>query len=390
MDLSFITRERPTVIRHSPAPTRIVHVLLSLDPGGLERVVLDLVRQAPSLGQNVAVVCLERPGRLAPDAEECGASVYCVHKPPGLRPGLVPSLTRLLRELRPHVVHTHQIGVLLYAGPAARLAGVPAVVHTEHGKHYARRRTRWLGRLAALTADRFFCVSSDIAAEVAARCVVPKRKLCVVANGIDTWRFASSSDRAALRQSWNIPASALVIGTVGRLAEVKRQDVLLAAFARVRKQRPDAHLLLVGDGPLRDLLRQLAERLDVARFVHFAGYQPHPEQFLQGMDVFALTSRSEGMPLAVLEAWAAGVPVVASRVGGLPEMVNDQIGVLFPPGDEAALARALESLLTNPVRARHLAEAAQAHVRAEYDVGGMVETYQRHYRELLGSVGVAP
>jgi glycosyltransferase involved in cell wall biosynthesis len=220
--------------------------------------------------------------------------------------------------------------------------------------------------------------------------VVPGRKLSVVANGIDTSRFVGAGSRTALRERWGIPASAPVIGTVGRLAEIKRQDLLIAAFARLRKQRPDAHLFLVGDGPLRDVLEQQAAHLGVADSVHFAGYQPHPERFLQGMDMFALTSRSEGMPLAVLEAWAAGVPVVASCVGGLPEMVSDQRGILFPPGDEVALVAALEALLADPVRARRLAEAGRTHVRAQFDVRVMAETYQRNYVQLLEPAGAAP
>jgi glycosyltransferase involved in cell wall biosynthesis len=364
-------------------------VVLSLDCGGLERVVLDLVKEGRSRDQQVAVACVERPGALAPQVEALGAPVVCVHKGAGLRPGAAGRLRAVLRELRTEVVHTHQIGALFYAGPAARGAGVPAVVHTEHGKHYGGSwRRRWLGWLAARFAARFFCVSHDIARGVIERRIVPPRKVTVVPNGIDVRRFREPVDAAALRRSLRIPAAAPVIGTVGRLSEVKQQDVLLRAFARVRLRVPEAHLLLVGDGPLKDSLSELAVRLGLGDRVHFAGYQARPQAYLRLMDLFALTSRSEGMPLVVLEAWAAGLPVVASRVGGLPEMIDEgRTGVLFAPGDEGALADVLSGLLEDAGRARRMGEEGRVRVESRYTTARMFEEYQHHYSALLPRAG---
>jgi glycosyltransferase involved in cell wall biosynthesis len=313
--------------------------------------------------------------------------VYCVGKRPGLRLGAVRPLHSLFRELRPDVVHTHQVGALFYAGPAARFARVPLIVHTEHGKHYAaRRRTRWLGWLAGRCAARFFCVSQDIAAEVRDCRIVAARKVCVVPNGIDTARFGPGNGAAAVRQSLAIPADAPVVGTVGRLSEVKRQDLLLRAFARVRSHVPAARLLLVGDGPLLADLRALASGLGLDGVVHFAGYQAEPQSFLAAMDLFALTSRSEGMPLVVLEAWAAGLPVVASAVGGLPALIDSgRTGLLFPSGDETALADALLRLLTDEPARRLLGDEGRREATSRYDIRHMAGNYERHYRELLGN-----
>ncbi len=365
---------------------RVTHVVLSMELGGLESIVLDLVREGRRAGQSVAVVCLERPGVLAEQVEAQGGRLACIHKPPGIRLEVFGRLGRLFRELRPDVVHTHQIGALFYAGPAARRAGVPVVVHTEHGKHYDhRRRTRWLGRLAARGAARFFCVSADIAAAVGAHRIAPPGKIRVVPNGIDTTRFQEENEAGAVRQSLGIPANAPVIGTVGRLSEVKRQDLLIRAFQQVRARLADAHLLLVGDGPWLGRLRELVAGLGLADSVHFAGYQAQPAPYLQAMDLFALTSQSEGMPLAVLEAWAAGLPVVATRVGGLPELVDDgRTGILVAFGDDAALARALGDLLADPATARRLGAAGRDRVEARYSLRRMADEYQRHYNELLG------
>lgn len=367
-----------------PDPIRVVHTVLSLDVGGLERMVLDLVREGTRLGQQVSVACLERRGTLAPAVEAMGARVVCVDKPAGLRPGAIGRLAMAFRELRPDVVHTHQVGALAYAGPAALAVGGP-VVHTEHGKHYASRaRTRLLGRLAGRFVARFLCVSSDIAAEAEACRIVPRRKIGVVANGVDTARFATRSGRESTRAELGIAPEAIVVGTVGRLNEVKRQDRLIRAFARVHATSPTARLLLVGDGVLMADLRRLAADLNIESGVHFAGYQTEPERFLGAMDLFALTSRSEGMPLAILEAWAAGVPVVASRVGGIPEMIADgQTGLLFDPEDENALVASIHRLIADGGLRDAIVAAGRALVVEKYDVRVMAANYERHYRELL-------
>jgi sugar transferase (PEP-CTERM/EpsH1 system associated) len=370
-------------------PLVVLHVVFSLDLGGLERVVVDLVREGEGLGQRVAVVCLQQPGRLAPQVEALGARVACLGKPSGLHLRTMGRMGTLLRTLRPDIVHTHQIGALFYAGPAGRLSGARAVVHTEHGKHYPGRfRTRLLARLAGRWAERFFCVSQDIATAAVALGIVPSRKVRVVPNGIDTTRFGQGGDRTAVRRWLGLPPEAIVIGTVGRLDEIKRQDLLIRAFGVVRVRFPEVHLLLVGDGPRRDELRGLAEGLGLIDCVHFAGYQAEPERFLQAMDLFALTSRSEGMPLSILEAWAAGLPVVASRVGGLPELIaQGRTGLLFAPDDETELARALAELIGDPGRAQQIGARGRDRARSQFDVSVMAGRYDGHYRELLANRG---
>lgn len=352
--------------------------------------VLDLVREARGLGQRADVVCLDRPGVLATRVEEMGGRVACIGRQPGERLRTIGRIKKVLRELRPDVVHSHQIGALLYGGPAARSAGVRLTVHTEHGKHYASGvKTRMVGRLAGRFAERFFCVSADIAEGVMSARIVPRRKVEVVPNGIDTARFGEVGGRGPLRLALGIPPEAPVVGTVGRLSEIKRQDLLILAFSRVRAMVPEAHLLLVGDGPLLEDLRALAASLGQDGHVHFTGYQPQPERYFPVMDVFALTSRSEGMPLSVLEAWAAGVPVVATRVGGLPEMIEEgRTGLLIGPDDEAGLAGVLRDLMGDPGLARLLGEAGRQQVRSRFDSRVMAGDYARHYNALLSRDGV--
>ncbi len=375
---------------------RVTHTVLSLDTGGLERIVVDLVREGRRLGQEVSVVCLERAGTLAPQAEALGARVVTVGKAPGLRLSVRRPLCEALADLRPNVLHTHQVGALFYAGPVARRLGIPVVVHTEHinnirkcGSSFTlRQRMSWLWWWSARYARRFFCVSDDIAAEMDGRRIVPRDKLRVILNGINTEPFQEPVDRTAVRRSLNIPPDSAVVGTVGRLNEVKRQDLLIRGFARLVPERKDAHLLLVGDGPMREELGELARSLGIDRAVHFAGYQSRPEQFLGAMDVFALTSRMEGLPLAVLEAWAAGLPVVCSAVGGVPDLIAPgRNGLLFPSGDEKALVEHLRDLLNSPDRARAFGAVGRREVLTRYDLRRMAADYEGHYRELLGRQG---
>ncbi|WP_422925475.1 glycosyltransferase [Singulisphaera sp. PoT] len=371
---------------------KVTHVVLSLECGGLERIVLDLARTGPKLGQEVSVICMERRGKLADQVEEAGATVLCLDKPPGRDPEMVGKVREALRQLKPNVVHTHQIGPLLYAGPAAQAENVPLVVHTEHinqlAKHRSlsrRLRLRILWWLAGRRSARFFCVSDDIAAAVHTHGFLPKRKIHVVLNGIDTAQFRRKSREAnPVRSELGIPPGAPLLGTVGRLNEVKCQDLLVRSFQRILKDVPEAHLLLVGDGPMWAELHELADRLEISDRVHFAGYQAEPERFLKAMDVFVLPSRAEGLPLAILEAWAVGLPVIATRVGGIPRLLDEgRDGILIDPNDEQALTSSLLAVLSDPEHARKLGEAGRRRAEADFDTCRMATDYQTHYLQLL-------
>jgi glycosyltransferase involved in cell wall biosynthesis len=373
-----------------PGPLAVTHAVLSLDCGGLERVVIDLIREGRRRHQRVDVVCVERPGALAPEAERSGARVLCLNKAPGLSRQAAAAAVAALRQLRPDVLHTHQVGALLYAGRAARRAGVPVVVHTEHGNHvkaksWSRRvRQRALWAVAARRARKFFCVSAEIGREVTRYGAVARRKVQVVANGINLDALSDGSRNGGVRARLGIPANAPVVGTVGRLTEVKRQDLLVRAFADLRVRLTESRLLLVGDGPARGELEVLVASLGLAGVVHFAGYQARPEEFLGAMDVFALTSRSEGMPLSVLEAWAAGRPVVTSAVGGLPTLIDDgRTGLLVSFGEERALVGALERVLTDRGYGAELGRAGRERVRVEFSLERMAADYEGQYRRLL-------
>jgi len=373
-------------------PMHVVHAVLSLNVGGLERIVLDLIRETRRRGGRVSVVCFEHSGSLASEAGSLGATVVQLGLPPGRGRRVEASTVHALAELNPDVIHTHQSKALWQVGPAARAAGIP-LIHTEHNDKVGKAvgwwrkvRTRVLTRLAAQYASKFCCVSADVARSVGRWGTVPASKIETVLNGIDVDRYADASSRAEVRASLGIPQDARVVGTVGRLNEVKRQDLLLRAVAALGPGYEDVRVLLVGDGPERANLERLAADSGLGERTVFAGYQSSPERFLPAMDVFALTSRMEGLPLALLEAWAAGLPVVATTVGGVPEVVADgETGLLVPSGDEAAVTAALRRLLSDRGAADRLAAAGRTAVRERFSLERMASEYEARYRALMAS-----
>jgi glycosyltransferase involved in cell wall biosynthesis len=376
------------------APLHIAHGVLSLDVGGLERLVVSLIGAAARRGHHVSVVCIERPGKLAAEAEAAGARVVSLDKPAGRLPEYVERAAEILAALKPDVVHTHQIGAAWYLGPAAKRQGRP-VIHTEHGNHFVlapdwrqRLKLRLLARAAARSIDRFCCVSEEIARAATRWRTVPQAKVEVIANGIPATLPEGLPQPQAVRESLGIPAAAPVIGTVGRLSEVKQQDMLIRAARRLSDRWPELRVVIVGDGPERARLETVTREAGMSDRVLFLGYQSCPEQFLNILDVFALTSRTEGFPVSLLEAWRAARPVVATAVGGIPAVVAEgESGLLVPAGDEAAVASAIGRVLESPDFAARLGRAGQETLIKRYSLERMAAEYERRYRELRSHAG---
>jgi glycosyltransferase involved in cell wall biosynthesis len=309
---------------------------------------------------------------VADELESLGWPVHALHAPDGLRPGLVLRLARLFRSWRADVVHAHNTKPLTYCGPAARLAGVPAVIYTRHGqRHESTRRQDLLFRAAARTADRLVCVSHD-SASLCGKDGLPATKVSTVWNGIDTSRFAYSGP---------CPGGPAVM--VGRLSPEKDVQTLVRAAAIVRAARPDFRLHVAGDGPCMADLRGLATSLGVDDAATFLGEVRDVPALLAGASLFVLSSLTEGISLTLLEAMARGLPVVATRVGGNGEVVADgETGLLVPPRSPNDLADAILRLHDEPQAARAMGLAGRARVERHFDVRNMVGRYESIYREL--------
>jgi glycosyltransferase involved in cell wall biosynthesis len=363
---------------------RIVQLVESLELGGLERMALDLARALKAEGHQVSIWCLFHRGFLAAEAEASGIRVDAFGKPPGFSGRTLLKLALRLRRERPDILQTHNLGTHVYGAPAAALAGVGATVSTRHGfissegKPYRENRFR-----ATLPfTDAVVAVSGHTLAGLHAAGSAPAGKSLVIYNGIRVKPFA---DRPAH------PGAArprLRFGTVGRLVPAKGHAVLIEAFAQIAREFPDAQVLVAGDGPLRPDLEQQIERLGLGDRVSLAGAQTDVPAFLSTLDVFVFPSLNEGLPLAVLEALASGLPVVATRVGGVPEVApEDEVAWYAAPGDAASLATAMKTAAEAPDLPARSA-AARARAESLYALETMRRGYVDLYQRLLA--GQAP
>jgi glycosyltransferase involved in cell wall biosynthesis len=353
-----------------PRRRRIAHITLGLDTGGQEKLLVEFARLADRARSDLTFVSLTTRGRLAAEIEACGWPVIALDEPPGFRPGLVLRLAHLLRRLRIDVVHTHDHKPLIYGAPAARLAGVKRIVHTRHFAQLAQftRRQALVAGLAARLVDVYACVSHD-SSHIAAAEGVDSSKLRTVWNGIDLTRFAGSGPLAGG------PALA-----VARLSAEKDIATLLRAATIAIEQQADFRLDIAGDGPARDSLFRLARDLNLGASVRFLGEVREIPNLLAEARLFVLSSLTEGISLTLLEAMSCALPVVATRVGGNPEVVLDcGTGILVPPGDPAALAQAMLLVHNDGSGGRTMGQAGRRRVERHFDVRRMVAAYEALY-----------
>jgi glycosyltransferase involved in cell wall biosynthesis len=294
-------------------------------------------------------------------------------------------LYSLLRRERVDVVHSHKFGSNAWAVVIGTLARVPAVVAHEHSWSYQGRPLRRLldRRLIAAGSDAFLAVSAEDRRRMIEVEHIDPEEVTLLPNGIDP---LPPADGARVRAEAGIPANAPAIGTVAVLREEKQLHLLIEAVADLVGEHPELRLLIAGAGPQHDALQALAERLGVARNVLLLGPRGDVPDILAAVDVAVVCSRFEGSPLSVLEYMDAGLPVVASRVGGLPDLVEDRVnGLLAEPGDPHSLAAAIGELLADPELRRTLGERGRERRRAEFDFERMLRRLEGMYEELAGA-----
>lgn len=365
---------------------RVLHVLHGLNRAGAEQLVFNLAMEGRR-SMATAVACLDEEGPLASDLRREGMPVYWTRRREGLDLRQIFRIAAIIRAFDPHVVHCHQYTPFFYGRLAAGWARRGRVLFTEHGRHVpdiVSVRRRLINRFLVRGTDRITGVC-----EFSRRCLVereglPADRIETIYNGVDVARF-EGRDRQACRRMLDLPGEQPIAIHVGTLRPVKDHATSLRAFARVRQACPDAVLLLVGDGPERAACERLAVDLGIGQAVRFLGQRSDIPELLGAADVLVMTSVSEAHSVSLLEAMAAGLPVVATRVGGNPETVLDgQTGFLADSGDVDGIAAAIVRLLRDDELRRRMGHAGRDRVRAYFTQSAMHERYMAIYRELAG------
>lgn len=363
---------------------RILHVIQNLNYGGMERLLADLVLRADPTAFESHVLVLQYLGRFSRELE--GHATLHVSPPLPKWSLLFPrSLARQLRAIAPDVVHTHS-GVWFKTARAARAAGLPRVIHTEHGRSAPDPLShRLLDGFASRDTDVVVAVSEVLARQLEETVVRGRAPIQVIPNGVDTERYHPMRDTGRIRTELGIPAETPIIGSIGRLEEIKGYDVMISAFAEFQAiadhSGPAPHLVIAGDGAERGRLQAIAERLGVGGWVHLLGWRDDPLDLLSAFSCFTMSSRSEGTSVSLLEAMSAGLCPVVTRVGGNAAVLGPELAHrLVPSQDPAALAAAWRVALGDTALRSSDGAIARARVERSFGLRAMVGAYEAVYR----------
>lgn len=365
---------------------RILYVIPTLRHGGTEGHLLKLCRGLVGRGWQVQVVCWFAPGRLAADFESAGVPVLPLQARALWDPRSTARFFRLVGRLQPRAVHAYMFGLDAFALLPARLAGCRILLSSRRElAAWMRWHHLFLQRIAnRLTSTVVAC--SHMACQYAVgREGLDACKTRVIYNGVDSPTGPLPELRERARGLLGTAEGTPVVGIVANLSPIKAHDVFLQAAALVRETFPSARFIVVGDGRERGRLERLADELGLGSSCRFLGYRADVSELVPGFDIGVLCSHSEGLPNAVLEYMAARVPVVATAVGGIPEVVDPEVGVLVPPGDVKALAKAILSLLDGPQHAAALGAAGRCRVAERFTTDHMVESHVELYQSLIGA-----
>ena len=375
----------------------IAHVIYRLDVGGLENGLVNLINRIPANRFRHAIICLSDFTAFRQRLEREDVPIFALNKPPGNSPVLHFKLWRLLMQLRPDVVHTRNFGALEAMLPAA-LAGVPVRIHSEHGHDIgdldgSNRKYQWVRRALRPFVHQYIALSKDLERYLHEKIRVPAARVAQLYNGVDTELFhPARNGREPLPCAGFAGHDQFVIGTVGRMQAIKDPVNLARAFARLLQEVPDGarrlRLVMVGDGPLKERVQSVLKEAGASEVAWLPGERDDVPRIMRGLDLFVLPSLSEGISNTVLEAMASGLPMVATRVGGNPELIGTgETGTLVPRGDAESMARAIRSYMESPDLCRRHGSEARRAVERRFGMDTMANAYMAVYDKLLASTG---
>lgn len=371
----------------------VLHVFYRFDVGGLENGIVNLINHMPADAYRHAILALTEVTDYRQRIRRDDVQFISLRKPPGHLFKLFPRLVRIFRELRPAIVHSRNLAALEVTVPAW-LARVPVRIQSEHGRDVgdldgANKIYQWVRRAYNPFVSHWIALSRDLEGYLTGRVGIPARKVAQVYNGVDAERFrpAVAPEPTLADCPFSRPEHWLV-GTVGRMQTVKDQTLLAKAFVRALELAPALkarlRLVMVGDGPLRAEVQALLDAAGVADLAWLPGERHDIPEVLRGLDCFVLPSLAEGISNTILEAMASGLPVIATNVGGNPELVTDgETGTLVPASDPGAMAQAIVAYAQNPDHARAAGRQGRAEVERRFSLDAMVGAYRNVYDRLL-------
>jgi glycosyltransferase involved in cell wall biosynthesis len=366
---------------------KIAHLVHDLSVGGAELLAANIARNLRHCFDFV-FLCTDREGSLAAQLRAEGFPVHVLNRRPGIDWRCLLRLRRTLNELRFDLLHSHQYTQFFVAAIARRQLRPTPILFTEHGRHFpdvVSGKRRFGNRLLLRKYDRVVGVGEAVREALQTQEGLPSRRIEVVYNGVPANVEGTSGERRTIRRELRLTDENVIVMQVGRLDLLKDHDTALRAFALMHAADARARLILVGDGPERSHLESTVRELNLNGVVQFLGTRHDVARLLHTADISFLTSVSEGIPLTLLEAMAAGVPVVATRVGGVGEIVVDELtGMLSPARDQHSLARHLLRLAADPILRSRLGQAGLQRVRERFSLNAMISEYERLYREMSG------
>lgn len=371
----------------------IAHAIYRLDVGGLENGLVNLINRIPAQRFRHAIICLTDYSEFRQRLTRSDVPVFALNKPPGNSPATQFRLWRLLKRLRPDIVHTRNMGALEAALPAA-LAGVPVRIHGEHGRDVddldgTNVRRQIVRRLYKPFVHQYIALSQDLASYLQDKIGVPPSRVAQIYNGVDATLFHPAGERRdAVPHPDFCGPEHFVIGTVGRMQGVKDPLTLAKAFVRLMQTMPDAaqrlRLVMIGEGPLRERARKLLAEGGVDEFAWLPGERNDVARIMRSFDLFVLPSLAEGISNTILEAMATGLPVLATAVGGNPELIQAGVtGTLVPRDDPESMARAMRTYAENDEVCRRQGMEARRAIESRFGMEAMVNAYMTIYDKLL-------
>ncbi|MBD9357771.1 TIGR03088 family PEP-CTERM/XrtA system glycosyltransferase [Methylomonas albis] len=367
----------------------IVHIIYRLGVGGLENGLVNIINNLPEDSYRHAIICLADSTDFSQRIKRQDVIVHQLHKPPGQDWASFYSVYRLLKQWQPAIVHTRNLAAIEYQ-ICALLAGVPYRVHSEHGWDVfdpdgSNIKYQWLRRILGLIIHRVIPLSQHLQDYLLTRVGIPAKKITRICNGVDTKIFYPRMGKRRVPEACLLDLDQkLVIGTVGRMHGVKDQLTLVLAFIDACEKSPEfakiARLFLIGDGPLRAEAIELLNTASLIDKVWLPGERNDIPEILRSLDIFVLPSKAEGISNTILEAMASGLPVIATRVGGNPELVLDaQTGCLVEKEDVEGLSCAMQDLVVDDDKRRRLGEASVRRIQTEFSIDSMVDRYRQVY-----------